>query len=143
MPLDPTTAFGVACNIFQCVDFVSILLNNAKQIYESSSGMHLEHEDLEKTAKDLRDISEKIKQSEIPNTAERTDICEAAEACNLIASKLVEALRRLQPKKKQDIFKSLKSAFDSAWKKSQIDSIKARLDDRRRIMSVNLLQDIQ
>lgn len=142
MPLDPITSLGLAGNVIQCVDFLCTMLENAKQIYESSAGVNLESEHLEKIASLMTDISVKIRDFDASTPTEQTDVEAAAEACNVVAKELNKTIQRIKPKDKHKALSSLWSAVRSAWRESRIENIKGKLDDHRRILMVQLLARI-
>ena len=143
MPLDPMTAFGLAGNLFQCVDFTWNLLVEAKQIYDSSSGISLKYEELEDVAKKFSEISTKIHQVDPSASQQEDGIVEAAASCKAVADELIDTLQALKPRNGRRIFKSFGAALESVWKKSKIESIKAKLDDRRRVLLLQYVAAIR
>jgi hypothetical protein len=91
----------------------------------------------------MTNISAKIADVEAPKETADIDIEEAAKACNDIALDLNETIKCLKPKDRQKALGSLWSALRSGWKKSKIENIKGKLEDQRRILSLQLLKTIQ
>lgn len=65
--IDPISAFGLAANLAQFIDFTFKILSESREIYRSASGSSKETVDLESTSTVLKELSERLSSSSLPS----------------------------------------------------------------------------
>ncbi|KAF2119025.1 hypothetical protein BDV96DRAFT_643182 [Lophiotrema nucula] len=143
--MDPLSASSVAACVIQVVDFGSKIVANGSEIYKSASGSSIDNTELQKTTKDLEDLTlelEKSLQSDPSSAGLGSD--EEAERqlgreCKAVAMELLAVLDRLKRGGQFSKWRSYRQAFLSVWRKEQIDSLEKRLDRFRQQLVMRLL----
>ena len=88
MAIDVLAALGLAGNIVQFVEFLSKLLSESRALYNSPTGVADEHVVLEKVARDLTALTEKLTISSAGSPSVVHEFEEITGTCQDVAKKL-------------------------------------------------------
>lgn len=150
--MDPLSAFSLACNIIQVVDFGSKALAMCKELYDR--GTLSEYQDLEETTKHLIDLQRSLGLSggNTPSslgsaqTLPQQDVLlfEVAKQCSETAEQLAKKLRKFSVagphhKKRQSISK----AFKAIWRGGDIKQLQRQLDAHQKALDTRVLIDLR
>jgi len=145
MVLDPVSALGVAGTTVQFIDFSTHLLSKASEYYKSADGGLLQHKDIAQVAASIGQLSNRLNVSldrlEGLNTQtfEESALKAIVEECRVNAQDLVTTLQRLRVHGDHKVWKSLRQAIKSEWKKQKIQRTHQRLNELPQSMVVYLL----
>jgi NACalpha-BTF3-like transcription factor len=145
MVLDPVSALGVAGTVIQFVDFSSRLLSKGKEYYKSGDGALVQHKDITQAAASVGQLSNRLSVSLSrleglkSHTFEESALKAIVEECKVKAQELVTTLQQLQVHGKHKVWKSLRQALKSEWKKEKIQQMHQRLTVLRESMVIHLL----
>jgi hypothetical protein len=96
--MDPFAAIGLASSIVQFVDYSTKLINGARDIYDSASGMTEHNKSLESIVNEMKLLSSKL----LPRTGGPSEdekaLCHVAAECNILSDQILELLGKLKPK---------------------------------------------
>jgi hypothetical protein len=107
--MDPFTAIGLASSIVQFVDYSTKLINGAREIYDSASGMTEENKSLESIVSEMKELSSKLLPGTSgPRSEDVKALCRVAAECNILSDQILELLGKIKPK-------APKSKHQSAW----------------------------
>ncbi|KAL5381575.1 hypothetical protein DPSP01_007027 [Paraphaeosphaeria sporulosa] len=149
MVLETLAAVGLAGNIFQFIDFTGKLFNTAVKIYQSQDGATREAESDEDIAWSLQQSCEKlnaginsIQENKLATQTTRTSLVTLATNCKAAAEEMIVALEALKSKKPGSKWKSLKAALATAWKESDLEAMRRKLDTYRSqlVLELQILQ---
>ncbi|KAH8705046.1 hypothetical protein BGW36DRAFT_456579 [Talaromyces proteolyticus] len=142
MPLDPITALGLASNIIQFMDFSWRLLNDAHEIYHSSTGVTSQNTEIATIAEDLSRLSEKLTGPK-PNSPAEEKIWHIANSSKLVADDLLSAVLVLKRSdKKSRRWRSFRQALDGFWNKDKIIRLQNQLKELRSQLSIHIIEYI-
>ena len=135
--LDPVAAIGLAGNIVQFVDFSWKLIDEARDLYGSSSGASQEHDLLELIFSDLNTLNDKLTAptalGAIPESLRNL-----ASQCKDFVEQLFRILKDLKVKGDNRKWKSFLQALRTIWKKEQIEQLVKQLERLRDAMQFRL-----
>ena len=138
--MDPLTAFSLAGNIIQFVDFGTRLLSTTRALYRSSVGSLAIDDELELVTADLSILIAKLKHSAVSRqdgSSSFDKICdEAVGVATEIVSKL-EGLRLQEGKFR--LWRSLQKAVKEIWSKKELYGLVERLDRLRKALDSKVL----
>lgn len=97
MPVDPATAFALAGNIIQFIDFSSNLLSESLAIYRSVTGTTTKNIELSIVIKDVQHCIAPLRQA-AKSSSSASNYRELLEACDKVANELLSAVERLSVK---------------------------------------------
>ena len=128
--MDPIAALGLAGNIVQFVDFSCKVLQDTKNLYESSTGASAENDVIETICNDFFDLNKALT---APSDSETIpdSILNLASNCKGVAVEILLLLNKIKvygPKRK---WKSFTQALRSVWKKEQIEELVRRMERLR------------
>jgi hypothetical protein len=120
--MDPFTAIGLASSIVQFVDFSTKLINGAREVYNSASGMTEENKSLESIVNEMKQLSSKL----LPTThhsrsEDEKALCRVAAECNILSDQILDLLGTIKPKLP-------KSKRQSAWA-----AVKNKMHEREKL----------
>ena len=147
--MDPLTAFSLACNVIQVVDFSMKVVVKCREIYKdgTSSG----HKEIESMAKHLTDLFTDLDSaSAVPNPGpmprlyhDDQDLRNLAQQCSETAKELTAELQKLsiqgRPRKRDIVRMTVKVVL----KKSAIEDIARRLEQYRRTLDTRILINLR
>jgi hypothetical protein len=136
--MDPFAAIGLASNIISFVDYSTKIVNGAREIYDSTSGMTQENKSLESIVSEMKELSSKL----LPHTGSARSeneeaLCRIAAECNIISDHILEHLSKTKPKdsksKRDVLFAAVKNKFRE----------KERLELEKRLANCRSQLDLQ
>jgi hypothetical protein len=131
--MDPLTAFGLAANIIQFIDFGFKLLSDAREIYESVSGATKDNAVRESVTKKMETLA--IALSAAPTTPHQSqaekDLCDLSAECATVSGEILKLLTKLKPKNRKSIMQLGWSSIKSKVKENDIAVLEKRLDKYR------------
>ena len=147
--MDPLTALSVAGNIVQFCQFAFTLIHGTTAIYQSASGASSNSQHLDAIYSKLIDFNSHIQASLFPGPVElegghiskhAPKLIEITRICKEDCDKLLAILTRLrvQPGTKGRIWRSFQKAMLEVWKLDDINSLKVRIRDSQRMMTLQL-----
>jgi hypothetical protein len=153
--MDPLTAFALAGNVLQFVDFARTLIKEGRELYRSNSGALKTNEELKLITSDLKALVERFQQSFGWTSADRANhvnggdndttsletIC--AGIAN-IAEELIEKLNKLGNKDTNGRpWTTLCQVIKSAWSKEEVAGLTKRLAGFQKAVEVHVLLSIR
>jgi hypothetical protein len=141
--MDPVSALGVAAAVVQFVDFSSRILSKGSEFYKN--GALIRDKDIAQAAASLTQLSNRLSdwlgrlQSSRGHTFEEVALMTTIEECKVTGSKLVITLQQLEVRGKHKVWKSLRQALESEWKKENIQQTYQRLATLRESIVTHLL----
>ena len=147
--MDPLTAFSLACNVIQIIDFSAKIVTKCKELYKD--GALAKNRDIESVAKSLANVSTDLKLPETFPSAESVqqgyqedeDLLKLAQQCSETANELICELQKLAiqgtHRKRDAVLKAIKET----WNKSIIEGIEERLEQHRRTLNTLILINLR
>ena len=143
-PMDPLTAFSLACGVIQVVDFSLKALTKFKEIHDH--GALSEYQDLEEITQHLTNLQTDLslpQSSGITQAPYDRGLVELATRCSATAAQLIAKLHKLRiegpHKKRQAIVKTVKAFRE----KREIQDIQKRLDGYRNSLDSRILINLR
>jgi hypothetical protein len=127
--MDPLTAFGLAANIIQFLDFGWSLIETAVEVHGSVNGTTSQNSDLLATVGGLEEVSTVLKNSASSGPQDKALVA-LSQKCHNLSKELLNLLKSLQAKP-GSTRGSMKVAWKSWRKKDEITSIRSRLNEYR------------
>jgi hypothetical protein len=147
--LDPLTAFGLAANVLQFVDFTAKLVSKGNDIHRSATGMLPEHEQISTISSRLQFLSSSLKQKfHTPTTSKHLSFEDHAleaicQGTIEVADDLSQRLSVLTAQGGMSRFKSYRQALKTVWNQDAINSTFKRLELFRGELNTCLLFSIR
>lgn len=146
MVLDPFSAFGLAANVVQFVDFSCKLFTQSLELYHSGSGATRDTENLIGIIDYLQDLCSRL--STLPNPDRGSPSRLAADAalrdlankCKATGDELLDALQRLRVSGNHGRWKSFSVALATVWKQRKIDGMSRKLESYKSQMTLHLIE---
>jgi hypothetical protein len=138
-------ALAIAATVVQFIDFTSGLVAQGVEIYQSSSGRLLEHEELERITSSLSETTAKIQECFASQRRRRelTHIEKQQEKigldCQQVADELLQILDQLKLQKEKTKWRSFRQALLAMWKEKKVNALEDRLERFRRQMVLIIL----
>lgn len=146
--MEPITAFGLAVNIVQLIDFGARLLREAHEIHQSSSGHTMEHAELRQISEDLLRMCDEVpsiasNQSSHSLVGMVPEISKIAADTKTAAGDLIAAIERLKRKSgSKSRWKSFRQALATVWSRDEIEKMHARLRNLRSQLQSHMITHI-
>ncbi|CAG8978874.1 hypothetical protein HYALB_00005211 [Hymenoscyphus albidus] len=110
--MDPFATIGFASNLILFLDYSAKLVNGAREIYDSASGMTEDNRRLESIVTIMGNLSSKI----VPTTdsqesEEDQALCRVASECSIIENQILELITEIKPKDSKSRGQSTLAAF--------------------------------
>ena len=160
--MDPLSAFGVAVNVIQLVDYSSRLVSGARQIHHSFDGELEEHTELKLVTDDLSKLAQilnaSIESQEAGETLRPHENDEEildhqrkrleqqkriALDTQRLATELLSTLNKLKSGSSNKTWNSIRQALLTIWRRDKIEGLERRLDRLRQEMVTNMVSSIQ
>lgn len=136
--MDPLTALGLASNVFSFVSFASGLIKGTLEISASATGCHIDVTRLDSVCERLQDLCDGLQscaEHRILGTHADEHVAEIFVAvkslcasCKVDGDELLRIAKTLRTKHgSTGKWDSFKAALKTAWEKSRIDELEARL----------------
>ena len=137
--MDPLTALGLAANIIQLVDYSTKVINGAREIYGSASGITEEHRSLQSIVIQMKELSSKL----LPTTGtSRSDdeeaVCRVAAECNIISDQILELLGKIKPKNSKSKHQVALAAVKNKFREKGRSELEKRLVNCRSQLELHL-----
>jgi hypothetical protein len=145
MVLDPLSAFSVACNLLQVLDFGLKALTKAIDYRQASDGALPEHRDLGDVLNTLKSLNIDLQSSMVecgktnPLSKAQARLEEANNKCLLVSTDFIDLLDRLKVKNQSALLECLRMGFKTLWYKDEMNRIKSTLSQVRDNLNIALL----
>jgi hypothetical protein len=128
--MDPVTAIGVASSAITFLEFSYSFLRTIYGIYNENKP--LAHEDLEKVALEMEDVSTQIiARAQGPGQSpEDVALISLAKQCNQISTKAIKKIAKTKPNRRNFI-ESLTAALKTICTQADIELLQAKLENCR------------
>jgi hypothetical protein len=144
--MEPLSAFGLAVNIIQVVDFSATLLREAYELHQSSTGQTAEHAELKQIAESLSQMCHALS---VPSHRQRglgvagAEILTVAASAKAVAEDLIAVIERLRVKDGGSRhWRTFRQALATLWKKSKIERYEKRLVAMRGQLQAHLVAEV-
>lgn len=129
--MDPFTAFGLADNILQFIDFTARLLDQAEEIRIAGSAASII--ELANATRDLDILAQKLTMTtgaETHSVLAKHDqaIHDMSLSCATLAAQLSVALRKVEGLPGQNVWRTFRQTLLTVWTQKQVTSLSQRLD---------------
>lgn len=142
--MDPASAIGLAASILAFVEFSWELVAGTVEIYRSPDGTTDNNARLEDVIDDLESLVESLQSDVSVKTRTEKKIKRLAQDCQEDAETLLGLLSELKATgKKRSVWHSLTARWRGLVKKEEVTELKARLQDYRSEIMLNLTIIIQ
>lgn len=145
--MDPLTAIGLTSNVISLIQSGLQVVVEAKDIYQSTSGISQRNESLEQQSLHLNGACTDLRTC-IGRESDPTRLSNAEVALRDLAWKCIEAGARLRdliqrvkagPRKRDALFKTLKSR----WKQDEIDLLRKEVEGYQNALNTRILIDLK
>lgn len=136
--MDPISAFSLACNVIQVVDFGFKLAAGCREIYVSGSLESNDH--IELVATDLRRISEEIENGAAAKTAGDRELTDLASRSAATSRKLLSVLEDIKMKNQKSKRNALGKTVSAMWKRNAIDDLQKQLVSYQKALETRMLK---
>jgi hypothetical protein len=140
--MDPITAFGVAGNVMQFLDFGLKAVSKAREIHNSSNGALVEHLEIGVLTEDIAGVAVKLAASAGVATG-NDSLDRICEQCTIVAKELSDALKEMKADGKKSRIKSARKALKAMWGKKRVEDMKRRLEGYRNQIHFHVLVDLK
>ncbi|RDW79842.1 hypothetical protein BP6252_04480 [Coleophoma cylindrospora] len=146
--MDPLTALSLAGTIIQFVDFGNKILRGSKELYDSTSGALSVNDELEVRARELKDLTIKLRRPiHIDTTSAHHGMYSALQtlcvACRKAAEELIARLQRLKVEGQHRAWKSFRQAIKYAWNQTEIEVLSKKLHELRKSLDTHILAGLR
>lgn len=142
--LDPLTAFGLAANIVQFLEFTLKLVTETRDIYQSASGHSAKSASLSSIADDLKSLSEGLLLSSVRgNTSIGPDLRLLADQAKKVAEELCDAISTVRAKRPHSIWHSFKAVLREIYNDEKIKGLLSEITRLQNSLILRLLNILQ
>ncbi len=147
--MDPISAFSLACNVIQVVDFSIKVASTCRELYKN--GIAAEHQETEIMSEHLTGLRSSLLSSSVFSTSrvsqqtneDENKLKEIATSCSETAAELVALLQSLRVegphKRRQAVTKTAKAS----WESRKIESIQAKLKQYQEVLDTRILVSLR
>jgi len=147
--MDPITALGLAANVAQFIEFGLGIVSKGQQLYRAGSTVY--HTTLQSVASDLELLTSELQRNLKTVTASKPlgiddeALKTLCEDCSKTATELIEVLEELKVDTRQQkrVWKSVRQALKSVWKKEGVDALVERLLQYRDQINTRILMTMR
>ncbi|CAG8958449.1 hypothetical protein HYFRA_00011126 [Hymenoscyphus fraxineus] len=137
--MDPFAAIGFASNLIQFIDYSAKLVNGAREIYDSASGMTEDNRSLESIVTVMGNLSSKI----VPPTGSQDSeedqaLFRVASECKIVANQILELIAEIKPKDPKSKGQSTLAAFKGRLRQREMTELEKRLSNCRSQLELQL-----
>lgn len=147
--MDPLTAFSLACNVIQVVDFSTKIVVTCRELYKD--GASSKNQEIESMTKHLTDLFTGL---DFTNTVtspgaashlyhDDQDLLKLAQQCSGTAIELIGELEKLRTQSQQKKRDALRKAIKVLRKGGAIKDIQKRLEQHRRALDTRILINLR
>lgn len=137
--MESLAALSLVAAVVQFVDFSTKLIRNAKDIYQSSSGLTKENQNLEYVVGELEKLSLRLVP---PVTGQQNDdelaLCRLAYECRKLSNELLKLFKELMPRDSTSKRAVVRSTLKGLWNNKSIQALEKRLDSCRSQLALQL-----
>lgn len=154
--MDPLNAVSLAASILQFVEFTAKLVNDGRQIYDSTQGATLENCDLEAVTQSLVLITRQISHNTHddpsvghhgpivdPDAPTEQNLNDLGASCQDVAKELLDAPEHLKAPVSRNRWTSIVDALKTVWARGKIQGLRNRLDQYRFGINTALLVSLR
>ena len=145
MVLNPLSAFSVACNVLQVIEFGVKVLSKAADYRKAETGVLTEQKDLRDVLQSLNNLNTDLLAS-LPqqtaskqHTAEEARLLEANNQCLRLSKEFINFLDRLKLRDRHAVFDSLRMSIKTLWHGDKMDAMEKSLSQARDNLNVAFL----
>ena len=145
MVLDPLSAFSLACNVLQIVEFGVNVLSKAADYRKADAGLLTEQKDLRDVSQSLYNLNTDLLAS-LPrqrlsreHTVEDARLLEANDQCLRLSKDFIDFLDRLKLRESHAVFDSLRMSIKTLWHRDKMDAMAKSLSQARDNLNVAFL----
>ncbi|KAF2994212.1 hypothetical protein E8E14_001000 [Neopestalotiopsis sp. 37M] len=146
--MDPLSAFSLACNILQIVEYGANVLSRAAEYRDAPNGALNQHNTLHDVLQSLKGLNAELgatlpsssiaQRTTVPNTR----LVVANKECIRIADELIALLEKLKVKKSSTL-EALRMSIKSVWYESKVKALKHDLAEAKDNLSFALMLSMQ
>lgn len=133
--MDPLSALSVAATVVQFIDFSSKILNGAREIHNSDSGMTSENASLRLIVADLQNLSSNLGsvnfQPGWQRNSDQIALQDLANQCQKFSEELSAILEKLSSRDVKSRTESLRVLMQSVRHQKQVRNLQKRLETCR------------
>lgn len=145
MVLDPLSAFAVACNLLQVIEFGVKVLSKAADYRKAETGVLTEQKDLRDVLQSLNNLNIDL-QASLPkqtasgkHTVEEARLLEANDQCLRLSKEFIEFLDCLKLRERRAVLDSLRISIKTFWHRDKMDAMEKSLSQARDNLNVAFL----
>jgi hypothetical protein len=146
--MDPLSAFSLACNVLQFIEFGTKILTKASEYHSAPDGALEEQRNLRGVMQSLNGLNVDLASSlstsseiEIPPAKQK--LIAANEQCLHLSNKFIRLLNSLKVNDGRSKLESLRMAIKSVWYKEKVQAMNKELTEARDNLNIALLVWIQ
>lgn len=145
MVLEPLSAFSVACNVLQVIEFGVRVLSKAADYRNAETGVLAEQKDLRDVLQYLSNLNTDLiaslpeQTASRPHTVEENRLIEANSQCLRLSKEFIEFLDRLKLKDRYAVFDSLRMSIKTLWHRDKMDAMEKSYSQARDNLNVAFL----
>ncbi|KAI0381455.1 hypothetical protein F5Y04DRAFT_82180 [Hypomontagnella monticulosa] len=138
--MEALAAVGLASNIFQLIDCGYKVVKMARELQASGREAIESNANASFVAQEMLELSQRV-MKDLPRSGLSDDeraLCELAEKCSQLSTKLLLLLRQLEVKSKGRRFEILITVFRNMRRRSERDQLQASLDNYRNQLNIQI-----
>lgn len=138
--MDPLTAFGLASNILQFLDFSAKLIRGAQEIYVSPSGDTKANKSLESIVSEMKTFSSHLLPPDSSHLSgdDGKALRRLVAECNILSDQILELLEKVRPNDPNSRVQSVWAALKSKLRERDRQELERRLDSCRNQLELQL-----
>jgi hypothetical protein len=139
--MDPLTAFGLASNILQFIDFSAGVISNAREAYKSATGATEANTSLEIRVQEMKNLSMKLIPPDSASQSEdKRAVCRLAIELFRSSDEMVNLLAKMKPKKLNSKIALFKSAvIKTPWYEKEKLELERKIEHCRGQLEIQLV----
>ncbi|KAI9687500.1 MAG: hypothetical protein M1822_002110 [Bathelium mastoideum] len=145
MVLEPLSAFSLACNILQVVEYGSKVLKKAADYQKATDGLLSEHQDLRNVLQSLQSFNADLQASMTKSggwgslNAAEARLVDANAECLRLSSDFIHLLDRLRLKNKKAMLESLRLSIKTLWYREKTEAMEKNVSRARDNLNIAFL----
>lgn len=142
--MDPITAFSLACNVMQVIEFSQKSIRIFQEIRVEGSAIENQalkenSEYMEQAAADLQQSLKDVARSKHVQTPNEIRLRDIANKCTVTANKLQHELKKLERNRSSGMLSSMRTTLRTISKKSTIEEIRVTMARYQDILQTHIL----
>ena len=145
MVLDPLSAFSVACNVLQVVEYGVKVLSKAADYQRTETGILTEQKDLQDVSQTLVHLNTDLQASLLEQqgsrdlSREESRLFGANTQCLRLSTELIRFLNGLKLRDRHTVLDSLRMSIKTLWHKDKMDAMEKSLSQARDNLNIAFL----